>query len=62
MVIHPLICDRMYQANAVLPVLLQYRLRLKVHQVLLHHLDDLAEVLQRIPIYKLGNHLQNFID
>jgi hypothetical protein len=51
----------MYHPDAVLSVLLEYRLRLSVHQVLLDDLDDLAEVLQRIPVYKFPYHLQDVI-
>ena len=51
----------MYHPDTVLTVLLEYRLRLSVHQVLLDDLDDLAEVLQCIPVYKFSNHLQAVI-
>ena len=60
-VIHPLVSHRIYHKYAVLTVLLQHRLRLSVHQVLLDDLNDLAEVLQSIPVYKFPYHLQDVI-
>jgi hypothetical protein len=51
----------MYHPYAVLSVLLEYRLRLSVDQVLLDDLDDFAEVLQGIPVYKFPYYLQDVI-